>query len=228
MKHIIDFHAHILPNADHGCDSIEMCKKQLEMAKKAGITHIVATPHFYPNEDSVESFLSKRERAYEMYKSINDADKLPVVLKGAEVLVWKNMDKMKNIEKLCIEGTNTILIELPFSKRFGQEIIDTLMGIRKRGLEIVLAHVERYDKKEIAKLIEKGFFVQLNTYSVIMLGKRKLCKEYLSSNQVVALGSDIHGLKNRYKSFAKVIKKLGSGANDIMQESYKRCNSEQL
>lgn len=216
MKRIIDFHAHILPGADHGCDSLEMCKSQLEMARAAGITHIVATPHFYPNEENVNTFIEKREKAFELYKSIEDREDLPVVLKGAEVLIWKNMDNMNDIEKLCVEGTNVILIELPFSKKFGDDILNTLLGIKGRGLEVVLAHVERYNKEEIMKLIDNGFKVQLNSDSIFKFSKKKLCREYLQSGNVVALGSDIHKLNNNYKSFAKVVKKYKTDIPDVI------------
>ena len=39
----IDFHAHIIPHADHGSSSVESAIKQLEEAKKAEVDYIVAT-----------------------------------------------------------------------------------------------------------------------------------------------------------------------------------------
>jgi tyrosine-protein phosphatase YwqE len=34
---ITDFHAHVLPGADHGCSGGTEAKKQLELAYKAGV-----------------------------------------------------------------------------------------------------------------------------------------------------------------------------------------------
>ena len=53
----IDFHAHVLPHADHGSTSVESSIKQIEEAKKAEVDFIVATPHFYPNKHNLYSFL---------------------------------------------------------------------------------------------------------------------------------------------------------------------------
>ncbi|MEE3459824.1 MAG: CpsB/CapC family capsule biosynthesis tyrosine phosphatase, partial [Candidatus Faecousia sp.] len=42
---MIDFHAHILPGADHGSDGLETSLRQLALAEEAGVDTIVATPH---------------------------------------------------------------------------------------------------------------------------------------------------------------------------------------
>ena len=57
---IVDFHSHILPEADHGSSSVEESLEQLNLALKRCVTRIVATPHFYPNHDSPERFLRRR------------------------------------------------------------------------------------------------------------------------------------------------------------------------
>ena len=59
---MIDFHAHILPGADHGSDGLETSLRQLALAEEAGVDTIVATPHFYPQSDSFSEFLRRRER----------------------------------------------------------------------------------------------------------------------------------------------------------------------
>ena len=56
-KDLVDFHAHILPEADHGSSSLEMSLWQLASAKRYGVTRIIATPHFYPHVHTVESLL---------------------------------------------------------------------------------------------------------------------------------------------------------------------------
>ena len=60
MQRIIDFHSHILPNADHGCSDVREALRQLRLAKKFGTTDIVATPHFEPENDTVSSFPFRR------------------------------------------------------------------------------------------------------------------------------------------------------------------------
>ena len=59
-----DFHAHILPGADHGSRSPEDTEAQLTTLGECGVAHVAATPHFYPDVwDSADSFLTfRRER----------------------------------------------------------------------------------------------------------------------------------------------------------------------
>ena len=56
---IIDFHSHILPGADHGSSSVETSLAQLNSAKNAGVTRLIATPHFYPHRHTLEKFLAR-------------------------------------------------------------------------------------------------------------------------------------------------------------------------
>ena len=54
---MIDFHSHILPGIDDGSKNTQMSLAMIEEEKKQGVHTIVATPHFYADEDSVERFL---------------------------------------------------------------------------------------------------------------------------------------------------------------------------
>ena len=58
----IDFHAHILPGCDHGSDGWRTSRRQLKLAREAGVDLICATSHFYGHRTSVERFLQKRQR----------------------------------------------------------------------------------------------------------------------------------------------------------------------
>ena len=60
----LDIHTHILPNVDDGAKNMETAIKLLEMLKEQGVTDVVATPHFYPDEDNAEEFAKTVETAY--------------------------------------------------------------------------------------------------------------------------------------------------------------------
>ena len=215
----IDFHAHILPGADHGCDSENMCLKQLELARKYRIDMIVATPHFYPNADTVKSFLSRRKAAYEKLKNVHRPD-LPQVILGAEVLICNNMNKMDDLEKLCIEGTDTILIEMPFENHWDKRIIETVINMKQvRNLNVVLAHADRYNPTEVKKLTDMDIAVQLNAIALCKLKTKAKCKYYFENCKVVALGSDIHKLSNSYKYLYRAIKKQEKKESFIMKRT---------
>lgn len=213
---IVDFHTHILPEVDHGCDTVETALKQLKLAKSAGVNRIVLTPHFYPHIDSLDEFLQKRSAAYgKLIETIgeNTAD-YPDVRLGCEVLVCEGISKLPKIEELCISGTKTLLLELPFSD-FSRKIVDDVENLIDSGFEVVLAHADRYAKENIAKLLTVGAKLQLNADALACIFVPKSLKRWLSSECVVAIGSDIHMLNRCYyysfrKASAIISKKYAS------------------
>lgn len=70
-------------------------------------------PPFYPHKESVESFLARRQRTYEALKA-NLPDGAPEIILGAEVLICDGMDQLSGLDRLCRQGTNELLLELPF------------------------------------------------------------------------------------------------------------------
>ena len=54
---IVDFHSHIIPSANHGSSSVETTISQLKLAQKSSVTRIIATPHFYPSHENVDTFI---------------------------------------------------------------------------------------------------------------------------------------------------------------------------
>ena len=218
---LVDFHAHILPGMDHGCDDVATSLGQLKMAAEQKIDLVIATSHFYPYMENVEDFLSRREHAWKKLKT-KKKKAYPEIKLGAEVLLCSNIDKMKGIEDLCIENSNVLLIEMPFMRKWDTKLIETVVRLRdEKGLEIILAHAERYPAKEMEKLLEKGFQIQLNVSSIAKLFPSYFVRKSMKRHCVAALGSDIHGLHNSYKAFTKAIKKCGIQADRIMNKTSK-------
>ena len=58
---MIDFHTHILPRMDDGSRSVEESLEMLDSMRQQGVKTVFATPHFYANDESVDSFLERRE-----------------------------------------------------------------------------------------------------------------------------------------------------------------------
>ena len=205
----IDFHAHILPRTDHGCSNSAMSYHQLVLMKKAGIDAVVATPHFYPNHDSVKSFLDRRAGALCVMQQKIPLGDLPAVYPAAEVLVCVGMDKMPALEQLTVAGTNVILLEMPFTY-WHDDLIATVRGVSARGLVPVLAHIDRYSPADVARLLaETDALAQVNAEAFGLLKSTKQLRAYMKEGRVVALGSDLHGDKRRhYKRFLRMEKKL--------------------
>lgn len=194
----IDFHTHVLPGMDDGSNTIQESLLMIEKMRNAGVEIVVATPHFYPHCESIEAFLERRENAYLLlYGALTGG---PKVLLGCEVLLCKGMERMSGIERLCIEGTNCILIELPFYE-WNHEIIATLQQLsRMELLHIVIAHYNRYTKVQRKRLVELGYDLEINVECLYSRWKRKRLRSLISEEKVVAVGSDMHRAGHRYPS----------------------------
>ena len=194
----IDFHAHILPGCDHGSDGWETSRRQLVLARKAGVGMICATSHFYGHHTSVERFLQKRQRCYETLMA-HVPENAPRVVLGAEVLAFEGIDRLPGLKELRLQGTKLLLLEMPFT-HWSDELLDAVEAISDdEDFRIVLAHVDRYDPKGVEQLFRlnhvKG---QLNVDNL----KKRLGKAYLRrwvrEGHIVAVGSDIHGTETGY------------------------------
>lgn len=217
---LVDFHAHILPGADHGSNSLQVSSHQLEYAMNTGVKRIIATPHFYPHYHTVEKFLSRREKAYYNLKEILN-DNTPEIRVGAEVLLCENLNKIPELSEFCICGTKTLLLELPFSD-ISDAHVKTVAEIIAQGFDVVLAHADKYASSDIEKFIPLGVKLQLNAMAFSTVFKRANLYDWLDKKLVVALGSDIH-MKDRraYRTFSKTVVKLGDALSNVTAESNK-------
>ena len=207
MDITFDYHSHILPGCDHGSDGIETSLKQIEMAEGAGIKTICATPHFYPHKESVEAFLSRRQRTYEALKE-RLPDNAPNILLGAEVLICDGMDQLDRLDRLCRQGTNELLLELPFYK-WPESVWETVDCLNDRDdIRIVIAHADRYPPEDIERLIGEGIPLQLNVECFKNPLRRKRYISWVKNGYAKYLGSDIHMLGSGYRDWEKCKKIL--------------------
>ena len=173
---IVDFHSHVLPSADHGSSSVETSVSQLSSALSAGVKRIIATPHFYPHVHTVDSFIERRDAAYNTL--------LPYIPNGveirlaAEVLICPGIHNLPGLENLFIRGTNTLLLEIS-NADFGPEHVDTVRELIGKGIDVVLAHADRYNPSYIEQLIELGAKIQLNACSLNTVFRRKHLYDWL-------------------------------------------------
>jgi len=218
LDKLIDFHAHILPDADHGSDGRRTSAEQLKMIAAANVDTVVATPHFYPHRHTVASFLARREKAFSELKDIT-FDGAPQVIQGAEVLVCEGLSAMEGLDRLTVKGTDTILLEMPLSS-WTSGLLDTVEEIYKSELTPVMAHIDRYPQRAVLELLEIGVAAQLNADSLCRFFDRRKLLRYVEDGRVVAIGSDLHGAKNGgYAKFTKACKYLGGALPEIMKKS---------
>ncbi len=205
----VDFHSHILPCADHGSNGIETSLSQINNAYAAGIDTIVATPHFYPTSDTVEEFVSRREKAYNELVG-HDLHGIKII-RAAEVQITANIEKIDGIEKLCIENTDYILLEFPPEPWpfWIQEAVYRVAATRR--LHPICAHIDRYSPAGREKIFNMNIAVQMNADALAgSWSKRNKFKKLIACGDVHIIGSDAHGLGNdAYKAYARAMKKLG-------------------
>ena len=214
----VDFHCHILPGADHGSENLEMSCAQLCAACDAGVDTIVATPHFYPAEDTVEAFLERRAKAYDELMSANLHG--IKIIPAAEVHLGMNIEYLEGLEKLCVGNTNYILLEFP-PEPWPYWIYDSVTEIaRTRRLRPIIAHIDRYSHLGREKILKLNADVQMNASA--LLDSRRLRNYYLdliADDAIHIIGSDCHGDgKLAYKDFTAAIKKT-KGLINYMTEN---------
>ncbi len=209
-----DFHSHILPGADHGSSDTATSVSQLNLLAEAGIRHVVATPHFYPNRDNAERFLERRrESADELCACLTDG--MPAVYTGAEVLVCEGIDHMPGLESLCITGTSTILLEMPISK-WSDDLIESVFNVHSSGLCAVLAHVDRYPHEMSEQLMSLGIRAQINVSAMCTHHSRKNVSRWLEAGWICAIGSDLHGAtKQTMRDYLKACELLDTYCESI-------------
>ena len=198
---ITDFHSHILPGIDDGSQSLEMSMTMLKQMADQGIPRVVATPHFYANQDTPENFLARRAEAENLLRQeMARCEKLPEVVVGAEVYYFAGMSRAEALHDLTIGGTDYILVEMPFCT-WTDAMVRELEKIRQyQGLEPVIAHVDRYisplhQRKMPEILNDKGFLLQAN--SSFFQERSSYAMKLFKQGYIHLLGSDCHNLTSR-------------------------------
>lgn len=162
---MIDFHTHILPDMDDGSRSVSESISMLRLEGRQGVHAVVATPHFYAEENTPESFLKKRERAWQQLQPYLWPE-LPSVIPGAEVQYFEGICRVEAIGKLKISGTDLLLLEMPFRKWSDRVLEDVLQLGSDPDTTVILAHIDRYLSQQPKGiwdwLVKNGILLQAN------------------------------------------------------------------
>lgn len=197
---MIDFHTHILPGIDDGSKDVRQSLEMLRMEQKMGIDTIFLTPHFYASQNSPEIFLDRREEAWQKLQTGME-EGLPQLFLGAEVQYFESIGYAQNLSSLCIQGTNLLLLEMPFN-RWDERMVRTVLDLNGMdGVQIVLAHIDRYlkfVKEDVWDLFQRsGILMQLNASAFSGLLHRRKAVSLMQNGTVQFLGSDCHNLDSR-------------------------------
>lgn len=210
---LYDFHSHILPGVDDGYPDVESAICALKLSYAQGVRYMVATPHYY-YEESVESFLQRRDEGYARLKQAMEQDggPFPELCLGAEVAYYPNISYMEGLERLCIGQSNYLLLEMPF-RSWGIEVLRDIQNICNMGEVVpVLAHIERYihllNKKSARQILDMNLRMQMNGEFVLAKRSRRLARRILKESPAFLLGTDCHNLKDRKPELGDAVQVL--------------------
>lgn len=214
---MIDFHTHILPNFDDGSSGLEESLRMLQKEAKDGVTDIIVTPHYYADRSSLDRFVQHRDKSYEVLKN-HLTEEYPRVHIGAEVCYFQDIGEASMLSRLCIDNTQTLLLELPFIQWTSNIIKDVDKIIRNQQINVILAHIERYydlqkDKNIFYEMLELPVFGQVNAGPFLKRSRRRLVLDLLKDGWANVMGSDCHNMDKRPPNLLEarkiVEKKLG-------------------
>jgi len=205
----IDFHTHIIPGIDDGAKDVEEAVSMLTLSEKCGAETVILTPHVDASADYKEFVRVREEKVRVLKDALAHSGRLfPQLLLGAEVQLDDALSEKDDISPLLIEGTDLLLIELPYTpwnKWYNNEIYNI---IAKHEVTPVMAHIERYlsgpkDIEKLDSLISFGVKFQVNASSFLTFSGRRVIRELAAQGLINAIGSDCHNLGKRSSDISK-------------------------
>lgn len=213
---MIDVHAHILPKVDDGSASSADSVAMLRLQAQQGITQVIATPHFYPQNDTPKRFLERRAAAMDRLAEVLPEEGIPEIYLGAEVYYYPQISSSEELSLLTMGKSRYILIEMPHGVWTSQmyQVLEDIYT--KQRLIPVIAHIDRYigpfHNRGILKNLERlPVLIQANASFFLGGATRGLAMRMLQHQQIHLLGSDCHNLTTRKPN-------LGSAVEAIRQK----------
>ena len=187
---LVDFHTHILPKMDDGSGGTLESVNMLCALRDQGVAAVVATSHFYPETEDPGKFLERRSVAIKA-----------LIYVGAEVAYFDGISTSEAIHGLCIDGTDLMLVEMPF-KRWSHAMVEEICYLSENaGVRPVIAHVERYfpycRNSMIRYLASKGILIQSNASAFSNKITKYRALRLVREGVITLIGSDCHNMSSR-------------------------------
>lgn len=210
---MLDIHTHILPGMDDGSRTPEQSLTMLQREAEQGIRMVALTPHYHAGKEAPDQFVARRKASEQLLnEALRGKKGMPELLAGAEVAYFDGMCRSEDIELLCIGRTKAMLIEMPFCK-WNQRMIGELQELRQfRGIQPVLAHIERYMPFQssglVDQLIENGMLIQANTSFFLRWQTAWKASSMLKHQKIHFVATDCHDTVKRVPNLGETLQKL--------------------
>ena len=208
----VDFHSHILPGLDDGSRSTAESLAMLRMEREQGITHVVATPHFYARRDDPAHFLKCRAQAYAALAEQME-ESMPRITLGAEVYFFRRMSESDVLTRLTVGATRFILVEMP-APPWPEDFYRELAAINAvQGLTPIIAHIDRYISPLRThgipnRLAQLPVLVQANAEFFLHPATASMALKLLKADRIHLLGSDCHNTSERKPNLAAAVRRI--------------------
>jgi len=221
---VVDIHSHILWGMDDGADTVETAAAMLKVARDAGTTDIVATPH--SNSKYVFQPDLIAARIQEISATLGGK---PAVHRGCDFhLSYENIeDAIAQPRKYTINGKCFLLVEFAdlHVPQATQSILDRLMS---SDMFPIITHPERnpilsQKLDQLSSWVERGSFVQVTAKSLeggFGAAARDSAWKMISRGIVHFVASDAHDPEYRSprldRAFELVARKVSREVAELM------------
>lgn len=217
---MLDLHTHCLPCVDDGAKDLSESIAMLSDSFNQGVRVCAATPHCTLHRpSSIDTFLERRAQGMATLAP-NLTDAMPKILLGAEVYLDNDINNYDGVERLCLEGTDYIMLEFPVD-RANPRWAEWIYELNRKGIKVLVAHVDRYMEWEKMMADFKGLDVkyQVNASRFLESMSGKLIKALMAYGHDYVISSDMHNTKfrscNMGKAYEKAKKKFGDKADAL-------------
>lgn len=223
---MVDCHSHFLPSVDDGADCVETSLEMLEESRRQGVSLMVATPHFYADEDDPESFLERRAAAYRRLcrHMKEEGGDYPEIMLGAEILYFPGMSVAEELFDLRMGESPLLLIEPPMMPWSDNMLDEVELTGQNLNCVPIIAHVDRYmrmlrDYTLLDRLMKRNVYVQVNASFFIRPSTALMALDYLRNGCIHFIGSDCHNMEERAPN-------MGQAAEILAEEGAARALKE--
>ncbi len=197
---MIDLHAHILPGIDDGPLDLASALDMARSMVGAGITTVTATPHIYPAMGWEPDRARVLEGVAELQQALAAASIDLQLLPSAEHFLDERLPgRIERGEAVPINLKRYLLVELALSG-LPPDLPGLLFGLRRQGVEPLLAHVERYAEllgraDLFESLRQQGYLFQVDAGALTgAFGwrQKRTAWQLVERGQIAVVASDAH------------------------------------
>ena len=228
---MIDLHCHILPNIDDGPQELLMSLDMANIAVKAGITHLFATPHHLNGRyDNTKSDILEHVHVFNKHLQLNN---IPLTVHpGQELRIHRELFlSLEHEEILTLDNRGEfLLLELPSDQvpSYTQNMVYELL---LKGITPIIVHPERNrgfieNQHLLFNLVQEGALSQLTSGSIIgQFGKKvKYFSEMIIEHNLTHfIATDAHNVESRgfslQEAYESIRKKYGINQTYFFKEN---------